>query len=76
LLEEMDKMRLALEARKVVERAKGILQKNHGLSEEEAYLRLRDHSRKLHKPMKELAEAIILAEDLSRQAESAIRMAE
>ncbi len=66
LQEEMMEMRLALETRKVVERAKGILQKNHGLSEEDAYLRLRDQSRKLHRPMKELAEAIVLAEDLGR----------
>jgi signal transduction protein with GAF and PtsI domain len=68
LQEEMLEMRLALESRKVVERAKGILQKNHGLTEEQAYLRLRDQSRKLHRPMKELAEAIVLAEDLSRQS--------
>ena len=40
------------------------------LTEEEAYLRLRNESRRLRRPMKELAEAIILAEDLSRKAES------
>jgi uroporphyrinogen-III synthase len=49
-----------------VERAKGILQLKHGISEEEAYLRLRNQSRRMRRPMKELAEAIILAEDLSR----------
>jgi AmiR/NasT family two-component response regulator len=53
-----------------VERAKGILQQRHGLTEEEAYLRLRNESRRLRRPMKELAEAIILAEDLSRKTES------
>ena len=51
--------------------AKGILQQRHGLTEEEAYLRLRNESRRLRRPMKELAEAIILAEDLSRKTESA-----
>jgi AmiR/NasT family two-component response regulator len=46
------------------------LQSRHSLTEEEAYLRLRNESRRLRRPMKELAEAIILAEDLSRKAES------
>jgi uroporphyrinogen-III synthase len=51
-----------------VERAKGILQQKHALSEEEAYLRLRNESRRLRRPMRDLAEAIILAEDLSRKS--------
>jgi signal transduction protein with GAF and PtsI domain len=64
LLEEAAEIRRELETRKVIERAKGILQQKHNLSEEEAYLRLRNQSRRLRRPMKELAEAIILAEDL------------
>ena len=70
LVEETLEMKRQLETRKLVERAKGILQQRHGLTEEEAYLRLRNESRRLRRPMKELAEAIILAEDLSRKAES------
>jgi uroporphyrinogen-III synthase len=70
LMEETLEMKRQLETRKLVERAKGILQSRHGLTEEEAYLRLRNESRRLRRPMKELAEAIILAEDLSRKAES------
>ncbi len=66
LLEETLEMKRALETRKVMERAKGILQQRHGISEEEAYLRLRNQSRRLRRPMKELAEAIILAEDMGR----------
>jgi signal transduction protein with GAF and PtsI domain len=66
LLEETLEVKRELETRKVVERAKGILQRNLGLTEEEAYLRLRDQSRKLRKPMKELADAVILSEDLGR----------
>ena len=66
LLEETLEIRRALETRKVVERAKGILQRNLGLSEEEAYLRLRDQSRYRHRPMKELADAIILSHELRR----------
>jgi uroporphyrinogen-III synthase len=70
LLEETLEMKRQLETRKLVERGKGILQQRHGLSEEDAYLRLRNESRRLRRPMKELAEAIILAEELSRKTEA------
>ena len=70
LLEETAEMRRQLETRKVVERAKGILQHRHSLTEEEAYLRLRNESRRLRRPMRELAEAIILSEDLSRKSDT------
>src|ERR1022692_120570 len=69
LLEETQEMKRQLETRKLVERGKGILQQRYGLSEEEAYLRLRNESRRLRRPMKDLAEAIILAEDLSRKSD-------
>ena len=69
LRRETDEMRVQLETRKLVERAKGILQSRHNLSEEESYLRLRNESRRLRRPMKDLAEAIILAEDLARKSE-------
>ncbi len=68
LQEEKLEMQRQLETRKLVERAKGILQRRYQLSEEEAYLRLRNESRRLRRPMKDLAEAIILAEDLSRKS--------
>ena len=58
-------MKRQLETRKFVERAKGILQSKYKLTEEEAYLRLRNESRRLRRPMRELAEAIILAEELA-----------
>jgi signal transduction protein with GAF and PtsI domain len=66
LTEEAEEMRRELETRKLVERAKGILQQRHGITEEEAYLRLRNQSRRLRRPMKELAQAIILSEDLTK----------
>jgi len=66
LLEETLEMKRVLETRKLVERAKGILQRQRAISEEEAYLHLRNQSRKMRRPMRELAEAIILAEDLNR----------
>jgi uroporphyrinogen-III synthase len=67
LAAETEEMKRQLETRKAVERAKGILQRRQNLTEEEAYLRLRNESRRLRRPMKDLAEAIILAEDLSRK---------
>jgi len=65
LAEENARLQGELETRKVVERAKGILQVKHNLTEEDAYLRLRNESRRLRKRMRELAEAIILAEAVS-----------
>ena len=67
LAEENVRLKRMLEERKVVERAKGILMRKHGLTEEDAYLRLRNESRRLRRPMKDLAEAIILTEDMSRK---------
>lgn len=69
LLEETQEMKRQLEIRKLVERAKGILQQKYSLTEEEAYLRLRNESRRLRRPMRDLAEAIILSEDMSRKSE-------
>lgn len=52
------------ETRKLVDRAKGILQRDLSLSEEEAYQRMQRESRQRRKSMKEIADAILLAEDL------------
>jgi uroporphyrinogen-III synthase len=54
-----------LKTRKIVERAKGILQREARLSEEEAYLALSRQSRQQRKTMKEVAERII-GEDAER----------
>ena len=56
--------RAQLEDRKLVERAKGIIQKKYNTTEEDAYFRLRNQSRRLRRSMRELAEAVILAEDI------------
>jgi signal transduction protein with GAF and PtsI domain len=64
LQEEALDIRRQLEARKLIERAKGILQAKYNLTEENAYLRLRGESRRLRRPMRDLAEAIILADDV------------
>ena len=49
-----------LEARKLIERAKGILMKEKGLSEKEAFRKIQKTSMNLRKSMKDIAEAIIL----------------
>ena len=53
-----------LETRKLIERAKGILMKRHNLSEEEAFKRIRKGSMDSRKTMREIAEAILLAEKM------------
>ncbi len=53
-----------LETRKLVERAKGILMKQQGLSEEEAFKRIRKASMDSRKTMREIAEAILLTEKM------------
>lgn len=55
-----------LETRKRIERAKGILMKEEGLTEEEAYLKIRKYSMDSRKTMREVAEAIILATDIKK----------
>src|SRR6187431_1012130 len=55
-----------LETRKIVDRAKGILQRDLGLTEEEAYLTIQRQSRQRRKSKKEISEAIVLGDDLRR----------
>jgi len=64
---ETEDLREALETRKLVERAKGILMDTQGLSEAEAFRRIQKMSMNTRKPMKEVAEAIILAYETARQ---------
>jgi uroporphyrinogen-III synthase len=64
LMEEAASIKRQLEDRKIIERAKGILQKKYSTTEEDAYFRLRNQSRRLRRSMRELAEAVILAEDI------------
>jgi FixJ family two-component response regulator len=71
---ESENSRLAdqLETRKVMERAKGILQRDLEINEEDAYLMLQRECRQRRKPMREVAEAIILSDELknSRRPEN------
>ncbi len=63
---EAANLKEALETRKLVERAKGILMDRHGLSEAEAFRRIQKMSMDNRRPMKEVAEAIILAHEVSK----------
>ena len=64
LNEEIFKAREDLEIRKIVDRAKGILMKTLGINEDEAYKKIQKKSMHMRKSMRELAEAIILADDM------------
>ena len=57
-----------LETRKILERAKGILQRDLKINEEEAYLSLQRESRQRRKTIREIAEALILSDELRRQS--------
>ena len=59
LREEADSLAEALAARKAIERAKGILMQREGLSEEEAFARLRKASQISGRPLKVVAEALV-----------------
>jgi AmiR/NasT family two-component response regulator len=61
LEEEVDNLAEALETRKKVERAKGILMDQQGMTETEAFRKIQKMSMNTRRPMKEVAEAIILA---------------
>lgn len=71
LQEATEEMRQQLETRKMVERAKGILQQRYNLSEADAYQRLRGESRRLRRSIRELAEAVLLVEELGDAGKTA-----
>ena len=59
LREEAESLAEALAARKAIERAKGLLMERDGLSEQEAFARLRRASQISGKPLRVVAEALI-----------------
>ena len=58
----------ALEGRKIIEKAKGILMKELGVSEDDAYKKIHKKSMDMRKNMREIAEAIILTFDLKKRS--------
>lgn len=61
LRQEVADLNERIETRKLVEKAKGVLMEDHGLSEGEAYRRIQQQSMNARKSMREVAEAILLA---------------
>jgi response regulator NasT len=66
LQDELSRAKSALEARKVIDRAKGILMQVKGLSEEQAYALLRTTAMNEKRKITEVAQAVITAAELLR----------
>lgn len=66
LVAEAIKAKEALETRKLVERAKGVLMRMHSLDEDTAYKMIHKKSMDTCKSMKDIAESIVLIEELGR----------
>lgn len=64
LQDELDRTRSALEDRKILDRAKGLLMKARGLTEEEAYVLIRSTAMREKKKIGEIAQSIITAAEL------------
>lgn len=64
LQDELDRTKSALEQRKIIDRAKGILMKRKGLTEEEAYVLLRSTAMREKKKIGDIAQSIITAAEL------------
>ena len=63
---EVNNLKEALETRKVVERAKGILIESYGITEAEAFRKIQKLSMNSRKPIREIADAIILAREVNK----------
>ncbi len=61
LREEVSTLKLNLEERKLIERAKGLLMEQRHISEERAYSLMKKTSMNMRKPMSDIAQAILLA---------------
>src|ERR687887_603273 len=64
LQDELDRTKSALEDRKVIDRAKGILMKMKGFTEEEAYVLLRSTAMREKKKIGEIAQSILTASEI------------
>ena len=67
LQKQNENLKKTLEARKVIERAKGILMQREGLSEAEAFSSIQKKSMDMRKPMAEIAQAIIVSEEVGQR---------
>ncbi len=64
LTKEVDDLNERLETRKLIERAKGLLMSKHSIAEQDAFQRIQRLSMDRRIPMKQVAKALLLAENL------------
>jgi AmiR/NasT family two-component response regulator len=66
LAEEVDRLEDAFETRKLVDRAKGVLMDREGMTEPEAFRAIQKVAMDQRRPMREIAQAIIVAREAAR----------
>ncbi|HTN71413.1 MAG TPA: response regulator [Methylomirabilota bacterium] len=66
LQKQNENLKKTLEARKIIERAKGLLMQRRGMSEAEAFSLIQRKSMELRKPMVEVAQAVILSQEVTK----------
>jgi response regulator NasT len=66
LFEDSQTTKEALETRKIVERAKGLLMKERNMTEQEAFQFLQRQAMNMRRNMREIAEAILLSQGLKK----------
>ena len=64
LQRELEDARSALQSRKVIDQAKGLLMRSRGMSEEEAYALLRKTAMNQNRKIAEVAQSLVLAADM------------
>ena len=69
LEKDVSNLRDTLETRKLVERAKGVLMDTQGLKEADAFRKIQKLSMNTRRPMREIAEAVLLAHEVEREGE-------
>lgn len=68
LREEAEEAKTALKHRKIIEKAKGILMKKRQIAEDAAYRIIRQKSMDTGKPMVEVAEAVVLTDEIGMES--------
>ena len=67
LKKENEELKKTLEARKMIERAKGVLMKSRSLTEAEAFSLIQRKSMDMRRPMVDIAQAIVLSEEITKE---------
>lgn len=67
LQKQIDEAKEELKARRTIEKAKWLLVKQRGISEDEAFRMMQKESMNVRKPLKEIAEAVLLVEEMNKK---------